>query len=134
MRLIDADKIRIKPEYMHDICGVAMIRVEDIARILNDMPPIELERKKGKWIDDGTELGCCCSECGTTLDDYFDGSLHEICLNKIPNFCLSCGSYNGNEEDEIAERKKGNGYTTSVIFLLETNARNVAKNVRGEQE
>ena len=43
MRLIDADEIKIKPEYMHDICGVAMIRVEDIARILNDMPPIKLE-------------------------------------------------------------------------------------------
>lgn len=43
MRLINADEIRIKPEYMHDICGVAMIRVEDIARILNDMPTIEPE-------------------------------------------------------------------------------------------
>lgn len=42
MRLINTDEIRIKPEYMHDICGVVMIRVEDIARILNDMSPIEL--------------------------------------------------------------------------------------------
>ena len=49
----------------------------------------------GKWIDDGTELGCCCSECGTTLDDYFDGLSYEICLSKIPNFCPNCGSYNG---------------------------------------
>lgn len=47
MRLIDADEIRIKPEYMHDICGVAMIRVEDIARILNDMPTIQPEPQ---WI------------------------------------------------------------------------------------
>ena len=43
MRLIDTDEIRIKPEYMHDICGVTMIRVEDIARILNDMPTIQPE-------------------------------------------------------------------------------------------
>jgi len=40
MRLIDADKIKIKREYMHDICGSAMIRVEDVARIINDMPTI----------------------------------------------------------------------------------------------
>ena len=46
MRLIDADEIRIKPKYMHDICGSVMIRVEDIARIINDMPIIELQ----KWI------------------------------------------------------------------------------------
>lgn len=42
MRLIDADEIRIKPEYMHDICGSVMIRVEDVVRIINDMPTIEL--------------------------------------------------------------------------------------------
>ena len=47
MRLIDADEIRIKPEYMHDICGVAMIRIEDMARILNDMPTIQSEPQ---WI------------------------------------------------------------------------------------
>lgn len=41
MRLIDADEIRIKPEYMHDICGSAMIRVEDVARIINEMPTID---------------------------------------------------------------------------------------------
>ena len=46
MRLIDADEIRIKPKYMHDICGSVMIRVEDIARIINDMPTIDQQ----KWI------------------------------------------------------------------------------------
>lgn len=55
----------------------------------------EPERKKGKWIDDGTELGCCCSECGVTLDDYFDGALYEVRLGKMPKFCPNCGSYNG---------------------------------------
>lgn len=51
MRLIDADEIRIKPEYMHDICDSVMIRVEDIARILNDMPTIKPEPEDGftKW-------------------------------------------------------------------------------------
>lgn len=61
---------------------------KDVTRLLS-LTSTE-SRKTGKWIDDGTELGCCCSECGTTLDDYFDGSLHEICLSKIPNFCPNC--------------------------------------------
>ena len=46
MMLIDADEIRIKPKYMHDICGSVMIRVEDISRIINDMPTINPQ----KWI------------------------------------------------------------------------------------
>lgn len=40
MRLIDADAIRVKPEYMENICGVVMMRVEDLARILNEQPTI----------------------------------------------------------------------------------------------
>lgn len=69
MRLIDADAIKIKPVYMHDICGVVMIRVEDIARILNDMPTIspEPERKTGKWILIDNYDGWPdwkCSQCG----------------------------------------------------------------------
>ena len=39
MKLINADEIRIKPEYMYDICGSVMIRVEDMARIINEIPP-----------------------------------------------------------------------------------------------
>lgn len=40
MRAIDAEGIRIKPEFMHDVCGMAMIRVKDIVRILNEQPEI----------------------------------------------------------------------------------------------
>lgn len=47
MRLIDSDEIRIKPEYMHDICGSVMIRVEDVARIINEMPTIN---PQPQWI------------------------------------------------------------------------------------
>lgn len=43
MRLIDAENIRIKPEFMHDVCGMAMIRVEDVVRILNEQPTIQPE-------------------------------------------------------------------------------------------
>ena len=47
MRLIDADEIRIKPEYMHDICGSVMIRVEDVVRIITEMPTID---PQPQWI------------------------------------------------------------------------------------
>ena len=104
MRLIDADEIRIKSEYMHDICGVAMIRVEDIARILNDMPTIEPERKQGKWIwltstYDRTpcEMRYMCSEC------HCETILHSN-ESSYPweNFCPNCGSdmRGGKEESE----------------------------------
>ena len=45
MRLIDADAIRVKPEYMENICGVVMMRVEDLARILGGQPTIPYDMK-----------------------------------------------------------------------------------------
>ena len=47
MRLIDADEIRIKPEYIYyGVCGTPVIRCEDLARIINDMLTIEPQ----KWV------------------------------------------------------------------------------------
>ena len=91
MRLIDADEIRIKPEYMHDICGVVMIRVEDIARILNDMPTIEPEPH---WIP--------CSERLPEVGTYV--LISKKALNfrsNLPNVCTahrSCDPRGGKEE------------------------------------
>lgn len=59
VRLIDSDEIRIKPEYMYDICGSAMIRVEDVVRIISEMPTIEPQ----KWIPCSKEM----PEIGTML-------------------------------------------------------------------
>jgi len=87
--LIDAGKIRIKPEYMRDICGVAMIRVEDMARIINDMPTIqsEPERKKGKWLRSGNCIFPYeCDQCGDTNE-------------RATSFCPNCGSYNRGEQE-----------------------------------
>ena len=53
MRLIDADAIRVKPEYMENVCGIAMIRAEDLARILNEQPTIPHDMK---WNPD-------CKDC-----------------------------------------------------------------------
>lgn len=52
------------------------------------------------WVDDGTEFGCCCSECGSTLDDYFDGLTEDVRLMKIPDFCLNCGADMRGEQDD----------------------------------
>ena len=93
MKLIDADKL------MNDIkvaSGIVFRKggIYDVTIVGNRtiISKLSQQQKKGKWIDDGTELGCCCSKCGVTLDDYFYGSLHEICLSKIPNYCPSCGA------------------------------------------
>ena len=59
---------------------------------LEKLPSAQPERKTGKWVDDGTEFGLCCSECETTFDDYFEGNKEEIQLRKIPKFCPNCGA------------------------------------------
>lgn len=40
-RLIDTNDIRVKPQYMQDVMGIAMIRCEDLSRILADVPTVE---------------------------------------------------------------------------------------------
>ena len=82
MRMIDAEGIRIKPEFMHDICGMAMIRVEDIARILNEQPTIQ--PKRGKWILDRSGA-YCCSECMEPCAGY-------VMMKPRDKFCKMCGA------------------------------------------
>lgn len=90
MRLIDADEIRIKPEYMHDICGSVMIRVEDVARILNEMPTINSQpRQKGKWIANG-DIHKECPFCGEDWDKYVFGEVWYT--DELPKFCPNCGA------------------------------------------
>ena len=84
MRLIDAEGIRIKPEFMHDVCGMAMIRVEDIVRILNEQPTIQ--PKRGKWILDRSGA-YCCSECMEPCAGY-------VMMKPRDKFCKMCGSRN----------------------------------------
>lgn len=45
MRLIDADAIRVKAEYLKNICGIVMIRAEDLARIITEQPTILCDMK-----------------------------------------------------------------------------------------
>ena len=91
--------IGVLHEYFDGMLDTDTVCPTVIYGLFECMPSAEPERKKGKWIDDGTELGCCCSECGATLDDYFCGALHEIRLSKMLKFCPNCGSYNGGEQE-----------------------------------
>ena len=59
---------------------IAEAPAEDVAPVVH-----------GRWIDDGTEFGCQCSECGKTLDDYVAPTEYAS-LNEIPNFCPNCGA------------------------------------------
>ena len=46
-RLIDANALIIKPDFIfYGVCGTPVIRCEDLARIINEMPTIEPQ----KWI------------------------------------------------------------------------------------
>ena len=59
---------------------------------LKKMPSADVVQvRHGRWIDDGTEFGCQCSECGKTLDDYVAPTEYAS-LNEIPNFCPNCGA------------------------------------------
>lgn len=83
MRQIDAEGIRIKPEFMHDVCGMAMIRVEDIVRILNEQPTIQPKRGKWKNIVDGIEYTWgTCDSCGARIPMPY----------KYYKYCPNCGA------------------------------------------
>ena len=69
MRLIDADAIRVKPEYMENVCGIAMIRAEDLARILNEQPIIPGDQKWNPDCEDCLPEGIDdCIECHKQME------------------------------------------------------------------
>ena len=60
-----------------------------------------IEPRKGRWIDDGSELGCQCSECLFTLDDYVTNLNDNNHLRSFPNFCPNCwADMREGEQDE----------------------------------
>ena len=69
------------------------VDIEDVKQL----PPIQ--PKRGLWIDDGSELGCQCSQCGKTLDEYINCGTEYITLTEIPKFCPNCGADMKGEQD-----------------------------------
>ena len=69
-------------------CRIVPLLIDDA---INELLSAQSEQKVGRWVDDGTELGFCCSECGSTFDDYFYGDLSDVSMRKVPKFCPNCG-------------------------------------------
>ena len=53
------------------------------------------ERKKGKWLVYG-DIPTTCSCCHEDWDKYVNGDVWYS--DELPNYCPSCGSYNGGKE------------------------------------
>lgn len=101
MRLIDADAFRreidnhwpfTKEEQSKH--GIADMAKGTLLYILNCMPTIESERKKGKWIKEDrghVEYTGVCSECGFPWI-WYD-------TREYFNFCPNCGLYMREDQD-----------------------------------
>ena len=64
-----------------DINNVAIF-YETIMKIINSIPSVEPERKKGKWIEDETGCGFwICSECGFASEAFGANILYPFCPN-----------------------------------------------------
>ena len=93
MRLIDADELIDKYGNWYTEEGTEEGYIGTIKGIVDSMPTIEPERKKGKWIrwyeikenETGTEYipHCRCSDCGTVYDPH---------SSKFVSFCNVCGA------------------------------------------
>ena len=87
-RLIDADAL--KAEIMKAL-GISEARYllpseNAIWKIIDKMPTIEPERKKGEWIVTSEFEDCYyakCNQCNTTQVFYFN--------KPLTNFCPNCG-------------------------------------------
>ena len=86
MRTIDGDAFsdwlkEYGQEYIH---GKKKISLMYIWKHVQDMPTIEPERKKGKWIDYSDEGFVECPFCHSATN--CDGNKEEL------HFCFSCGA------------------------------------------
>ena len=87
MKLIDRDNIRIAPEYMENIFGTAMIRVEDLHRILMAQPIAKQQNETGEWV--GEEHWFMCSECNSDCPFFFtDWNYKQV----RTEYCPHCGA------------------------------------------
>ena len=73
------------------------IDANDAMEILEQLPSVQQERKKGKWLIGTVEHKFTheqkearqCSECGAI---YFHYARQEDIEDEIPNFCPNCGA------------------------------------------
>lgn len=61
-------------------------------KVAEDLPSAQPERKTGRWIPDGSELGIKCNKCGKSFSDYVNAGTGYMFLEETPNFCPNCGA------------------------------------------
>ena len=94
MRLINADALIDKYGDWYTEEGTEEGYIGTIKGIVDSMPTIEPERKKGKWIDnetsyaDGVRQTCTCSICG------------QRSVRPLGRFCRWCGADMGGDKDD----------------------------------
>ena len=70
-------------------CSIEHVDINDVAifygtimKIINSIPSVEPERKKGEWIEDKTGYGFwICSECGFASEAFGANILYPFCPN-----------------------------------------------------
>ena len=95
-RYIDADRLKeYIAKYVYPLQDdfnsrdYGMFWTSGIERCIDEMPSVQTERKKGKWIDAQYPFSRCnICEC------YFDTE------NNLANFCPNCGADMRGEEDD----------------------------------
>lgn len=85
-QLLDDGTLKVK---VFNVLDIKRIMVMDDNVIYDSYYP---DRPQGEWIDDGTELGCQCINCGKTLDEYIDNLDEDNHLAESPNYCPNCGA------------------------------------------
>lgn len=69
-----------------DNLGYTWMIAGDVLKQIDDIPSVEPEQKKGKWIGN-KYMYYCCSECGH--EAYWDAS---CTCQRLFDFCPFCGS------------------------------------------
>lgn len=77
-----------------------LIDAETAINGLRELPPVQSERKNGKWIPQKCG-GLCCSECGGYALDISDGNSINIIVPS--NYCPHCGASMKNRHSIIVK-------------------------------
>ena len=87
MRAIDADTLEKEGWILHRTIQVDKNTMEYQTKPIKQVPTIELERKKGEWIE-ASEFEDCryvkCNQCKVTQVFYYN--------KPLTNFCPNCGA------------------------------------------